>query len=596
MKAALNSDAARILGFCMRPRHKLLAGTLLIVTAFNAIEFVFPKLLQLYVDSVAGNPLRFGPVDLSGLGSRRGRLLVMPLALLAFAVVRWLITYARKVLETRLAQGALFDLRSRIFNTMQSLSFAYHDRAHTGTLISNVVEDVRHATQFFQMGLFPLVESAAYLLIAIVVLIVVCPPAGIASAAMLCISGLAVVAYFRRAWPVFARTKELFARMVAEFTENVDGYQVVHAFGIGGQRRARYHDTVGRLHRYRFRELNINTAMSQAMVWGTVFAIPAVIACTIAASRAQGTPVTGGQLFLVFYIQRSMVMRVRMLTRAFDLLMRFKITSNRLSDLFREQAYLEDAGHAVLAPDEEATLAARGVSFAYGDSREHSVRDVSMRIEPGTRIGLVGATGAGKSTLALLLCRFYDPDSGGILLNGRDIRRYRLNEVRNQFSLVFQDTFLFSASIRDNIAYGRPDAGFEDIVHAASVAHAHAFIMDMPKGYDTMVGERGFTLSGGQRQRISIARAVLRRSRFLILDACTSAVDVLTEKAIQDSLDALRETSTIIIIAHRYSSIANADTVYVLDRGRIVESGTPAELARTGAAFRRVLQPDEEST
>jgi ABC-type multidrug transport system fused ATPase/permease subunit len=208
-------------------------------------------------------------------------------------------------------------------------------------------------------------------------------------------------------------------------------------------------------------------------------------------------------------------------------------------------------------------------------------------------VGLVGATGAGKSTLSLLLCRFHDPDEGVILLDGRDIRDYRLDDVRNQFSLVFQDTFLFSTTIWQNIAYGRPDASYEEVIHAASVAHAHRFITEMPEGYDTVVGERGVTLSGGQRQRLSIARAILRRPSFLILDACTSALDAITEQAIQDSLRELRETSTVIVIAQRYSSVADADYVYVLDNGRIIETGPPDELNVPGTAFSRTLHVTE---
>ncbi len=219
-----------------------------------------------------------------------------------------------------------------------------------------------------------------------------------------------------------------------------------------------------------------------------------------------------------------------------------------------------------------------------------ALRGVTFVVPEGDYVAIMGPSGSGKSTLALLLCRFYDPDSGQILFDHRDIRNFSLTNLRNQFSLVFQDTFLFSASIRDNIAYGRPDASYEDIVNAASIAQIHSFVMSLPDGYDTEIGERGVTLSGGQRQRISIARAILRKPRFLILDACTSALDAVTEKAIQDSLASLSETTTTVIIAHRYSSIERVDCVYVLDGGRIIESGPPDELRAPGTAFNRVIQ------
>ena len=229
------------------------------------------------------------------------------------------------------------------------------------------------------------------------------------------------------------------------------------------------------------------------------------------------------------------------------------------------------------------------ISFSYGD-RLHSLKEVSLEIKAGQTVGLIGATGSGKSTLALLLCRFYDPNSGQILLDGEDIRSYSSAEVRDQFSLAFQDTFLFSASVRDNIAYGRPGATLAEVIEAAEIAQVDSFVAELPDGYDTEIGERGVSLSGGQRQRISIARAILRKPRFLVLDDSTSALDAATEKAIRDGLRTLGGTTTMIIIAHRFSSIAHADRVFVLDHGSVVETGTPADLNVAGTAFAKILQ------
>jgi len=330
--------------------------------------------------------------------------------------------------------------------------------------------------------------------------------------------------------------------------------------------------------------------MSQSLVYAGVFGIFVVMGITFFMMRRYGWEYTPGRLFMIFYLQSSVVPRVRMLGRSFDLLMRTWVTADRLAPLFATNEYLSDCGKKRLPEVGPGSLSVRNVCFSYGE-RGHSLRGVSFDLAAGEKLGIVGNTGAGKSTLALVLCRFYDPGKGKVLLDGEDIRSYPIDAVRNQFSLVFQETFLFSTSVKENIAYGKPDASFNQIKEAAKTARIHDHIVSMPQGYETKIGEKGVTLSGGQRQRLSIARAILRQPRFLVLDDCTSALDTATERAIVDGLNSLRETSTLIIIAHRYSSIARADRVIVLENGRILEHGTPAELNHAGTLFTKILQP-----
>ncbi len=580
--------ALELLQLCMRPRRRLLAVTAAAVVLFNILELLAPKILQLYVDSVAGNPLRLWRMSLDGLINHRGRFLLLPAALLVLAAARWVATYFRSVYQTRLGQGALFDLRSRIFNTMQNLSFAYHDAAHSGTLISNVVEDVNYANMFLQRGLMLLLESLAFIVISYLYMATVCPKAAAVSFLLLAVGFAVICLMARYSYGVFANTKVRFAETVQAFSETMEGYLVVKGFGTEARQEADYNRHVEAQHDAALKEHLFGSTLSQCLHWTTVAGIPAVLAVAILEARAGRWELTVGKLFVLFYLQSSIRMRTWGISRAVDQTMRFAVTAERIGRLLHADDYLEDAGMNPIPPHGDG-LVAENVSFAYGD-RGHSVHAVSLQIREGETIGLIGRTGAGKSTLALLLCRFYDPTGGRVLLNGADIRTFPIQELRNRFSLVFQDTFLFSASIRDNIAYGCPDACFEDIIHAASTACIHDFIMSLPQKYDTDVGERGVTLSGGQRQRISIARAILRKPRFLILDACTSALDSATEKAIQDGLQKLRASTTCIVIAHRFSSIANADRVAVMEDGRLVEIGTPAELNRSGTRFRSVLQ------
>jgi len=580
--------AIHLIRICLKPRRRLFLSTLGVVIFFNALDLLFPKLLQLYIDSIAGDPLTLWSLPLEFLASDRARMLLIPAALIVVAAARWAVTYFRAVYQTQLGQGALFDLRSRIFNTMQNLSFAYHDASHSGTLISNVVEDVNYANMFFQRGFMMLLESVAFITISYVVMFAICPRAALASMLLMIVGCGSVVLYFKYGHAIYARTKRLYAATVQIFSENMEGHLVVKGFGAESIQERTYGKHVDDLHRAQLHERLFASCLTQALMWCMVFGIPLVMAIALHEAHAGRWSMSAGRLFMLFYLQSNMRMRTWGLSRSLDVALQFTITAERLGKLLQSEDYLDDSGTASI-PNSSSHLDVEDVTFAYGD-RGHSVSNVSLSINEGETIGLVGPTGSGKSTLALLLCRFYDPTNGRVVLNGQDIRHYPIEDVRNQFSLVFQDTFLFSASIRDNIAYGRPDAGYEDIVHAATVASIHDFIMSLPDGYDTVIGERGVTLSGGQRQRISIARAILRKPRFLILDACTSALDTNTEKAIQDSLNALRATTTCVIIAHRFSSIERADRVYVLQRGEITESGPPSELNRPGTIFSSVMQ------
>ncbi|MBD3422784.1 MAG: ATP-binding cassette domain-containing protein [Chitinivibrionales bacterium] len=573
----------------LAPRASLFVAACVAVVLFNIMELLFPKLLQLFVDAIERKPLHILGVNLEIIYELHYGIYLIPAALLLFALLRWVFTYYRMILQTGLGQGALFDLRNRIYNTMQSLSFGYHDKNHSGTLISNVVEDVSYVTRFFEFGLFPLLESPAYVGGAFVYLAVVCWPAALVSASLYALCLLILVFYFTAGEQFFARTKQIFARLVQFFSENMEGHLVVRAFGQRTRQVDAFKDLARKLHSAMFKEVMITSVMNQTLVYCATFGIFIVLGVSIVLIRQYGWTFTKGELFLVYYLQASLVPRTRMLTRSFDFLMRMKITADRLAPLFQSREYLVDHGEAGLPHHGPGSLQMQRVSFAY-TGQEHSIRDVSLQINAGETIGIVGESGAGKSTLALLLCRFYDPHAGRILLDGRDIRAYPVKQVRDQFALVFQETFLFSATVRENIAYGKPDATLEEIRDAARHAHINTWIERLPKGYATKVGERGVTISGGQRQRLSIARALLRRPRFLILDDCTSALDTRTEKAIQESLLALRETSTMIIIAHRFSSIAKAARVFVLDHGNVVEQGPPDELNQPGTAMARVLQ------
>jgi ATP-binding cassette subfamily B protein len=285
----------------------------------------------------------------------------------------------------------------------------------------------------------------------------------------------------------------------------------------------------------------------------------------------QGTLSVGAVGVLVFMTQRLLWPLTR-LGQTFDLYQRAMASTNRILNLLATEKRMQDGEQELYNIQGDMRL--EDVFFAYPTSAEVSVlRGVSLEFTAGKTTAIVGATGAGKSTLIKLLLRFYDPTDGRITLDGRDVRDVRMADLRRSIGLVSQDVFLFHGTVRENIAYGRPDASFEDIVRAAKIAEAHYFIMNLPQGYDTIVGERGQKLSGGQRQRVSIARAVVKDPPILILDEATSAVDNETEAAIQRSLEHLAIGRTTIVIAHRLSTVRGADKIYVLEHGQLAESG-----------------------
>lgn len=589
---------------CLAPRRRLLAVTFGVVLLYNLLELSLPKLLQLFVDSIAGHTLSVWGWDLNWLARDEVRLYAFPLLLLTLAALRYGLSYARHLRQAQLGQEALFDLRSRTYDQVQRLSFAYHDQVHSGQLISNVVEDVGHIAAFFQRGLFPCLEVGASFLCVYGVMAAVCWPAALVSLSLMALAALSVLVYFHYGTAIYDRSRRCLDRMVSGFSEAMEGHLLVRAYGRRAEVRTEYEARVSAMHAARYREVACFSALNQAFLLPTVFGVPAVLA-TALWLQSSGWTLSAGTLFLLFYLQNMLVFRMRWSSRIVEQWMRFHIAAGRLRELFETEIYLPDGSSAAAAPcprpataccrDEapplpEGALALHDVWFRYSGSPDHAIQGVDLSVPPGATVAFVGETGAGKTTLALLLSRFYDPERGTVTLGGRDLRALPLAAIRSAFALVFQDAFLFSASIRENIAYGQPCADQASVERVARLSHAHDFIMRFPEGYETRVGEKGVTLSGGQRQRLCLARALLRPPRFLLLDDATSSLDTATEQAIQESLTLLPPATTRLIVAHRWSSIAKADRIYVLERGRIIEDGTPAELRRPGTALCRILQ------
>ena len=397
--------------------------------------------------------------------------------------------------------------------------------------------------------------------------------------------------------PRWRRVQQAFAQVSTVLQENLTGVQVVRAFAREPYEMEKF-DTANRDYmRERLRTVRF---------WGMSSPVLGfLVACGTALAFAFGGPmVIRGELTLgvLVAINSYVVMLsgpVQRLGNTINMAAEAAASGDRIFEVLHAPRDIQDKPGAIELPTVEGCVRFEGVDFRYGDSRQAALHDINLEACPGQAIALVGHTGSGKSTLVNLILRFYDVTHGRVTVDGYDIRNVTLKSLRRQIGLVLQDPLLFSATIRENIAYGRPDATEEEVIVAAKAARAHDFIMSFPEGYDTIVGERGITLSGGQRQRVAIARALLVDPRILILDDSTSSVDTETEYEIQQALNTLMRGRTSFVIAQRLTTVKNADQVLVLDHGRIAQRGTHAELIAQPGPYREVydlqLRDQEEA-
>ena len=549
-------------------------GALVCTVAAVLLHLAVPLILKSVVDDGLdpGNP---------GYVYAAGALLVGVTALRSAAV------YGQNYLVALLGQRLAFRLRNLLYDKVQRLSFAYHDRAQTGDLMSRATADVEAVRHFFHFGL-PMVLS--------VLLTGVGTMAALAwldwRLAVLAAAGFGVilalsVAMGRWLRPLQEWVQAHTARLSVAWQESLTGIRVVKAFGREGAQEESFVDSAGDLYRAHMRVTH-----AQALSLPLLTLLLAVgLALTL---YVGGREVILGRMSLGTLVAATGFLvqlghPLRRLSWLAGMASRCQAGSRRLFEVLDAVSEVRESSRARPLPRVRGALRFEGVSFHY-DRQLPVLDDVSFAAEPGQTVALLGGTGSGKSTLAQLIPRFYDPTGGTVSLDGIDVRDLQLGALRQHIGIVMQDTWLFSSTIRDNIAYGRPDIGLDAIMAAAEAAHAHDFITSFPHGYDTWVGERGVTLSGGQRQRVAIARAFARDPRLLILDDATSSVDVETEFLIQRALRSLMVGRTTVVIAHRLYTLRHADLILVLSGGRIVQRGTHDELLDEPGLYQTVYR------
>ncbi len=529
----------------------------------SAAMLVTPRLLQVLIDQgIAAKDMR--------------RIVGLAVTIVGVALVSALFRFLQGYLSEKASQGVAYDLRNELFAKIQRLSFSYHDRSQTGQLMTRATNDVELVRQFTGMGFLQLLNAIVMLVGSVVFLV------GMnwqLSLVVLLIVPLAlgVFGFFAaRARPMFTKVQQQLSALNTVLQENLAGVRVVKAFARELYEAARFGDA-----NVAYRDTHVSVGKMLALVMPLIFAIANL--GTLAVVWLGGLQVIGGALTIGELVAFNaylliLMMPVGMLGMILAMISRAGASAERVLDILATQVEVKDTPDATPLPAIRGQVAFADVSFRYFGSGENVLSEVSFVAQPGQTIALLGATGSGKSTVINLIPRFYDVTEGRIAVDGHDVRDVTLESLRSQIGIVLQETTLFSGTIRDNIAFGQPNAPLEDVIAAATAAEAHDFIIEFPDGYDTWVGERGVTLSGGQKQRVAIARALLMNPRILILDDSTSSVDMVTEARIQAALDKLMEGRTSFVIAQRISTVLNADHVLVLEKGRVAAGGTHEEL------------------
>ena len=557
----------------LRPYRLHVIYSLLLLLILTGIEMIFPAIIQQVIDV--------------GLKAGHANFLIGAAGLIVgLALLKAVGNFGQRYLTEWTANRVGYDLRNKLYDHIQNMPFSYHDHTQSGQLISRVIEDVRSIQNFTGSGVLELLRVILLLVGITIILFTANPLLAAISLTPILPLILVTTSLGRRMGRLFLEVDNALGELSSRIQENVTGAQVVRAFA-----REPYEiDRFDRANRVLY-DARIRTMRFRAQIMPTTTLL--VTIGTILILWFGGKMVLAGQISLGELVAfNSYMLLLAMPAQQLDWLI--NAAGEALAGVERTTEILDiipairSKPDAVVLPRLKGQIEFSQVNFKYIGKNLPALYDINLKVEPNQVIALIGPTGSGKTSLINLVPRFYDISGGTLKVDGYDIHDVDLVSLRSQIGVVLQTSLLFSSSISENIAFGRPDASIEEIIAAARAAQAHDFIMELPQGYETVVGERGITLSGGQRQRIAISRALLIDPRILIMDDSTSSVDTQTEHLIQMAFDHVMNGRTTLIVAQRLSTIKRADLILVMDQGRIVERGTHIDLLKHSGLYREI--------
>ncbi|RME55939.1 MAG: ABC transporter ATP-binding protein [Caldilineae bacterium] len=510
------------------------------------------------------------------------------LFILVFAIARGFFAFSQAFLAQKLSQDVAFDFRNELFAKIQRLSFSYHDRNRTGQLMIRATDDVEKVRMFIGQGLLMAVQAVIVLSGALAILFLTNARLTLVILPILPIALILFMIFGAMTQPLFTEVQKRLSALNTILQENLAGIKVIKAFVREREEQQKFKTAAERL-----MQQQITVSKFFSFLFPVIFLVANLGQAAVL--YYGGRQIIGGALTLGEWQKFSLYLMyvffpIGQLGFIISQMSQAGASAKRIFEILDAESDVKEKPDAIPLPPIQGRVTFENVTFRYFNSSEPVLRNISFEAEPGQTVALLGGTGSGKTTIINLIPRFYDVTEGRVLIDGYDVRDVTLESLRKQIGIVLQETNLFTGTIRDNIAFGRPGASDEEVIAAAKAAAAHDFIMSFPEGYDTRVGERGTTLSGGQKQRIAIARALLTDPRILILDDSTSSVDVATEALIQHALDRLMKGRTSFVIAQRISTVVNADQILVLDKGEIVARGVHEELMESSPIYAEIYR------